>query len=402
MSFEYQIKAFKKLSELKCGALFMKMGTGKTKTMLDIIMRHADNIDCIAWIAPASLLNDGGYLSELIKWNTKGVLTYKFSIEGIALSDNRYCELINLAEKKRVFCVIDESLSIKNLISKRTKRLLENGNKFAFRFILNGTPLSRSLVDLYPQIQFLSPRILNMTEAQFANNFLEYDKTGFRPYAKWSKPHNEQALIEILRPYIFDQDLEIESKKQINTHNLKLTPLEKSNYSNFKNDVLKNGVFDFLAISQKFQSFYTFSKNKEKLIKSIASDKCIIFVKFLHEVDKLKSIFKNVFVYTGKEKDDLSLFKIADKGILIMTYGTGAMGLNLQFCNHIIFFTPTFDYKQRIHAEARCHRMGQGKNVIIDEIYLDTGLDKLINYSLSRKEKLLCNIEKFVKNNGDL
>ncbi len=402
MNYEYQIEACKKLSQLKCGALFMKMGTGKTKTMIDIIMRHADNIDCVAWLSPASLLNDGGYMSEIIKWNTRGVKFNYFSIEGVSQSNKYYCDLINLAESKRVFCVIDESITIKNYMSKRTKRLLSNGSKFTFRFILNGTPLTRSLVDLYPQINFLSPKILKMTEAQFANNFLEYDKIGFRSYSRWSRPHNEQALIEILRPYIFDQDLYIESKKINNIHKCFLTRDEAIKYAEMKHETLKYGAFDFLAISQKFQCFYTFSENKVKKLKELVSGKCIIFVKFLHEISKLKTFYPDALIYTGEKKDDLSVFNNSDKSILLMTYGTGSMGLNLQSCSHIIFFTPTFDYKQKAHAEARCHRIGQNKNVIIDEFYLDTGLDDLIKYSINRKEKLLCNIENFIKNGGEL
>lgn len=404
MSFEYQIRAKEKLSQLRCGALFMKMGTGKTKTIIDIISEHSERIDCVAWIASASLSNDIGYLSEIDKWNIKGVKIHKFTIEGVSQSDKAYIDLINLAKNNRVFCVIDESIHIKNLMSKRTKRLLQQGDLFEFRFILNGTSATKSLLDLYSQIQFLSPKILNMTEAQFANNFLEYEKNGHRPYARWSKPHNEQALIEILRPYIFDQDLEIETKKKLICYNLKLSSNESYEYREFKYEVLSKGSLDFLAISQKFQHFYTISESKIKNLKKIvsASQKIIIFVKFISEIEVIKEIYPHAFVYCGGYKDSIKSFADCENGIMIMTYGTGSFGLNLQFCNEVLFFTPTFDYKQKTQAEARVYRIGQDKDVKIHEFYLNTGLDSLIKASLDKKDKLLKNIENHIKNGSEL
>lgn len=402
--FDYQIKAKEKLSQLRCGALFMKMGTGKTKTILDIISEHKDKIDCVAWLAPASLLKDSGYLSEIDKWNTKNIVIHKFTIEGVSQSDKAYMGLINLAKNNRVFCIIDESIHIKNLISKRTRRLLEQGDLFNFRFILNGTSATKSLLDLYSQIQFLSPKILNMTEAQFANHFLEYEKNGYRPYARWSRPHNEQALIEILRPYIFDQDLEIEVKKETSCYNLKLSNKEAFEYREFKENELLRTDLDFFSISQKFQHFYTISESKIEKLKEIvsASKKIIIFVKFISEIEKINKIYPHAFVYSGQRKDSIKSFADCENGIMIMTYGTGSFGLNLQFCSEVVFFSPTFDYKQRAQAEARVYRIGQDKNVKIHDFYLNTGLDKLIKKSLSKKEGLLKNLENYIKNGGEL
>lgn len=404
MSFEYQIKAKEKLSQLFCGALFMKMGTGKTKTILDIISKHRDKIDCVAWIAPASLLNDICYLAEITKWNKKLVKINKFTIEGVSQSDAIYMKLINLAKNNRVFCVIDESIYIKNLMSKRTKRLLDQGSLFKFRFILNGTSATKSLLDLYSQIQFLSPKILNMNEAQFANHFLEYEKSGHRPYTRWSRPHNEQALIEILRPYIFDQDLEIKANKETILYNLTLSDKEAFEYREFKENELSKHELDFISLSQKFQHFYTISKSKIEKLKEIVSKtkKIIIFVKFISEIETIKIIYPHAFVYSGQRKDNIKAFSDCDNGIMIMTYGTGAFGLNLQFCNEIIFFTPTFDYKQKAQAEARIYRIGQDKDVKIHEFYLNTGLDDLINNSLNKKEAMLKNIENHIKNGGEL
>ena len=53
-----QEQAFRKLSRLKCGALFMEMGTGKTKVALDLAASKAGKVDGVLWICPVSLKNE--------------------------------------------------------------------------------------------------------------------------------------------------------------------------------------------------------------------------------------------------------------------------------------------------------------------------------------------------------
>ena len=62
-----QKNAVEKLSKLKAGALFMKMGTGKTKVACDLIRLKLKCIDVIIWIAPASLISSGKYVGEIKK-----------------------------------------------------------------------------------------------------------------------------------------------------------------------------------------------------------------------------------------------------------------------------------------------------------------------------------------------
>ena len=50
--------AFEKLSRLKVGALFMEMGTGKTKIALDLIASKAHKVSYILWICPFSIKNE--------------------------------------------------------------------------------------------------------------------------------------------------------------------------------------------------------------------------------------------------------------------------------------------------------------------------------------------------------
>lgn len=98
------------------------------------------------------------------------------------MSDRVYLELNDILEKNNCFLLIDESIKIKNFDAKRTKRLLELSKKAEYKLILNGTPITRNLLDLWSQFEFLSPKILNLSYTQFRDTFCEWEKI-----TKWGK-----------------------------------------------------------------------------------------------------------------------------------------------------------------------------------------------------------------------
>lgn len=394
--------AVEKLSKLRAGALFMKMGTGKTKVAIDLVKSKINDIETVIWIAPASLIREKSYHEEIKKWGNDIYSKFRFfTIESVSASDMKYLELRNLAEKTTNFCVVDESITIKNTDAGRTKRLLEMYNLFNFRLILNGTALTQGLIDLYSQIQFLSPLILKMTERQFATNFLTFKNEYGKPWKRWSKPENEEALIEIIRPYIFDADLDIPVSMMEYDTCFELDEEEQQNYFYQKNRFLKNKVnIGFLEVAQKFQHIYTNCRGKlgylNKLVNEILGrgEKVIIYVKFIDEIECLRNMF-NCVVLTGKEKGDIEEFK-SDKNILICTYGVGSFGLNLQFANNIIYFTQTFDYKDKIQSMYRIYRTGQPLDCNVFNFWVKTGLDALIKKSLEKKQNTLENVERII------
>lgn len=393
-----QASAVEKLQHLKAGALFMKMGTGKTKTALDLCHSRRGFFDKVIWIAPASLINDSSYLAEVEKWRD-GLDIVFYTVEGISQSDRKYLEMRALVMSCRTFCVVDESITIKNTDAGRTARIMQCRDLFTFRLILNGTPLSKGIIDLYAQINFISPKILNMTETQFAHNFLQFRKDGYKPWNRWSKPENEAALIEMIRPYIFDADLDIPCGLHKIDVSLSLSNKERDDYEGFKKEYTQKTVgMDFLAVTQKFQSVYTCAKSKIDWLGKI-NGKHIVFVKFLHEIDLINETY-NAMEYSGRHKCNLSDFATNEAQFLVMTYGTGAMGLNLQFVNNIVFFSQTFDWKDKEHGLHRCYRTGQTRDVNVYNLWLNTGLENLFRASLDKKTDTSRNVNEFIKNNG--
>ena len=374
----------------------MEMGTGKTKVALDLIASKRHKIDYILWICPFSLKSE--IEAERIKWH-KDLHIDIVGCESIGGSDRIYLETLRKIEGKRSFIVVDESLKIKNREAKRTERILKLGEFAEYKLILNGTPLSKNVLDLWTQMQFLSPKILQMSYNEFKNTYCEYYVRGrLRGFVK--KQHNIEHLIARIEPYIFDAALELGKKKHYYDYYYEMD--DKEDYNELKMRCLKNEVFDFLAISQILQQHYCKSQWKASIIENLTNeinDKIIVFVKFL------SSIPAEAAAITGEmsEKDRAEViqgFRDGKIKVLYITYGCGAFGLNLQFCKNMIFADHTFDYAQRIQAEARIFRKGQTDDVNYYNLWCDCGLERLIQGSLDKKTNLLNEVKKEISKKG--
>lgn len=407
LSFNRQ-RAFEKLGEIKAGALFVKSGARKVEIALEFVKSQQFKIDYIVWIAPAAFLSTRAYREEIKKWSkTLERKIYFYSIEAIASSDTQYLNLYNLIDKFRTFCVVDESITIKNTEAGRTQRLLNIGKKFKYRLILSGTPLTQGLIDLYSQIQFINSAILKMTETQFSNQFLPFFLGDDAVRRRWSNPENELKLIELMRPYILEYDLDYDCSIKYYDEYCELTPNEAHNYMLEKELFLKDKEqIAFLQVVQKFQHIYTIAQDKLfallDLIAQIRArgEKVIIYIKFIDEIKFFKEC--GAFDYpfaelTGNSNKNKVLEAFAnDVDVMFSTYGAGGFSMNIPFCNNIIFYSQTFDYKDKIQCLDCFYQKGITKELNIYNFWVKTGLEELIKQSLSRKKHVLSNVCDFI------
>lgn len=391
-----QKAAFEKLSRLKVGALFMEMGTGKTKVALDLIASKQQRVDYILWICPFSVKHE--IEAERKKWHDDLHVDI-IGCESIGSSDRIFLEILLKVEGRRAFIVVDESLKIKNRNAKRTARILKLGELAEYKLILNGTPLSKNVLDLWTQMQFLSPKILQMTYNEFKNTYCEYYVRGWlRGLVK--KQHNVEHLIAKIEPYIFDTDLELGKKKHYFDYFYKMSNREE--YKTLKEKHLQAPVFDFLAITQVLQQHYCKSREKAEIIEYLTSeinDRVIVFVKFLSSIPAGAAAITGEMSETERT-EVIQDFRDGKIKVLYITYGCGAFGLNLQFCKNMIFADHTFDYAQRIQAEARIFRKGQTDDVNYYNLWCDCGLERLIKGSLDKKTNLLNEVKKEISKKG--
>lgn len=387
-----QLNAIDKFKKMKVGALFMKQGTGKTRVAIEL----ANLTDCelVVFIVPSSLVKN--LKDELSKWN----LLHEYVIEtyqGIAMSDNRYLKLFNRMSNSNCMIIADESIFIKNDNSKTYKRMMELQKLSTYRLILNGTPITKNEWDIYNQINFLSPKIINMHRQEFLNTFFThiiYKKKGQKEkdFYKLSEV-NVEYLHKLLKPYIFQVDLDVDIKE---SNEMILIGNDVINeYNDYKQKLLidlEQGESELIRILRKMEYLIFTDKFRLKEIAQKIKGQCIVFCQFLSEIDFLSQEIKDCYVIKGdvpaKDRNNIiEEFKHNNIPLLI-TLGTGAFGLNLQFCNHIMFSSISFNYAHIEQAIYRIKRLGQSRNIKYTYFTSELGIYNMIYENIYKKKTL--------------
>ena len=193
--YKHQITALEKSSDSETYALFMEMGTGKSKVLVDNIamLYEKSEIHGALIVAPKGVYKNWHdieiptHLPEQIKHNTvlwepketkkklmelESLLTWADKKEELkilimnveAFSTKKGLDFaysfLNIFNGK-VLMGIDESTTIKSPTAIRTQNILKIGDLAKYRRILTGSPVTKSPLDLYTQCRFLSPNHLD-------------------------------------------------------------------------------------------------------------------------------------------------------------------------------------------------------------------------------------------------
>ena len=387
---ENQKQAFKKFKKLKVGALFMKQGTGKTKVALELIK----TTDCVLALFFCPFSTKDNLQDEIVKWGLD--IDYKIiGYETLSSSDKTYIELLEEIENKKLFIVADESIFIKNDETKRYKRLISIAKMSDYRLILNGTPLTKNEWDIYNQMNFLSEKIIEMSKQEFLNVFfkrISFKKRGqkAREFYKLSDV-NIDYLHKLIAPYIFECDFEFDKNEEIKYIRIIASEEAQESYKRKKQQLL-NSISKGESIIDQFQNLAYSCFNDEKRHVEIAKyvkneNQIIVFCTLVSEAINIANQL-NCYLITGdtplSERSEIKESFKKDNKPLVMTLGTGAYGLNLQFCNKIAFSSITFDYAKTEQAISRIKRIGQEND--IEYIYFTSNLG-IFNMIFENNEK---------------
>ena len=184
-------------------ALFMEMGCGKSKVIIDNFVHLFKNqkINGVLILAPKGVY-DTWFSKEIpnhtpdeinyhtVKWSNANTQKNKKSLATLYEEPNRLNILIMNIEalstkkgaqfitdflfKRRCMFIVDESTTIKNHKAKRTINAVRLGKYAHYRRILTGSPVTKSPLDLYSQAYFLDPSLLGFNSyfsfrARYAN-----------------------------------------------------------------------------------------------------------------------------------------------------------------------------------------------------------------------------------------
>lgn len=418
----WQERAVQKLIGIRVGALYMEQGTGKTRTALEMIWRRRDKMNRVLWLCPCSIIRSiQADITKHCVWDASRLWVY--GIESLSSSVRLYDLLDAFVSAGPCMIVVDESNLVKNDLAIRTRNISRLASKCRYRLILNGTPISRNISDLYAQWCILDWRILGYRSYyRFAANHLEYDPK--RP-GRIVRTHNVDYLTEKIAPYCYqvtrEECMEL-PPKVYESRNYLMTNEQYDHYYQVADDMLfsldelrPSTIYRmFSALQAVISGKYVHDNGKHfrtspmfespldnpriqeliSLLDKIGDEKSIIFCKYSDEVNAICNLLDGKAVkLTGdvpqKVRQDV-VNSFADSfQYLVANKNCAGYGLNLQFCRNVIYFSNDWDLATRLQSEDRVHRIGQEQEVHIYDIIASHTLDVRIRDCLVRKEKLL-------------
>lgn len=287
--------------------------------------------------------------------------------------------------------MLDESSMIQNDKAKRTKFILEM--KPDNVILLSGTPTSGKYENLYSQAQLLGWKI---SKKVFNSQYINWKKIDIGGFPQWvvddAEPYkNVERLKAKLREHgaIFMKTEEcfelpeqtfipvmVKSSKEYKKFQKKSIITITENGSEFKDDSDFYGIdvtprIELIGDTTLTKRLYSRQLcghyNKDKLqafadLVSSTQDRLIVFYNYTAELEALKKIAKSlnkpISEVNGQTKD-LYSYEHEENSITFIQYQAGAMGLNLQKANKIIYFTLTDKSELFEQSKKRIHRIGQ-------------------------------------------
>lgn len=234
--YAHQLEAWDRSKEAEDYALFMEMGTGKSKVIVDTmaylfdrgrinkVLVLANKGSYLNWISselpthmPSHVRYFASYWSsgvtkeleeqhkKLLAFDPTVLKVFVVNIEALAHDRGREA-VLRFVSSGECLSVVDESTTIKNPDAKRTKVALKVGALSAYRRIMTGSPVTQGPLDLFSQCEFLRPGRLGFGSFYTFRNYfatLINMQAGQRSFKKVAGYRNLDELQKILEGFSF-------------------------------------------------------------------------------------------------------------------------------------------------------------------------------------------------------
>lgn len=465
---KHQLDTIKECENRNFYALFMEMGTGKTGTAINILRQKClKEKKLLKTLILTPLITTSNWKKEFsMHSKIKDVVilegSQKKRIQQIAEVGEKACVFISNHECMAVmkdlvaefykykfdFLILDEAHRFKSGTSKRTKEMIKLSDTIQYKFILSGTPILNSPMDLFPQFRIMCGGWPE--EYGFEKNFFAfrakyfYDKNAGMPshvhFPNWQiRPSSFEELnkklykhaVRVTKEECLDLPDEVEE-----IYEVELSDEQRKHYEEMREDfvtyieseacVAQLAITKALRLQQIASGFIKLENGEVKKFKDTprhealknflenitSSAKVIVWAVFKENYEQIKEVcdeLKLKYVEVHGDIPNAEKFKNVDAfnnnpdiTVFIGHPGSGGIGINLVSATYSIFYSRNFSLGDFLQAKARNHRGGQLKKVTHIHISAKNTLDEQVTKMLANKieisEKILFDYIKGMSN----
>ena len=409
--FPYQMQGIAFLYPRYAAVLADEMGLGKTMQAISTIrlLLYAREVQRVLLICPKPLVTnwrrefalwapeiplgiiEGDKQTRHWQWHHPNAIVKIANYELLMRDQDSFDDQLHFD-----LVVLDEAQRIKNRNSTTSQiaRSISRTRSWA----LTGTPIENSTEDLVGIFEFLSPGFL-------------HSGMSARHLGKATSDHvlrrTKDKVMTDLPPKMFrDADLAL-SPEQLATYKtaeedgiVQLTDMGES--------LTVQHVFELvLRLKQicNFDPVTGVSSKLERLVadlEEIASSgkKAIVFSQWVSTLEQIRDKIQPFcpLEYHGKiptKKRDAVIDRFRndpDNRVILMSYGAGSVGLNLQFCEYVFLFDRWWNPAVEDQAINRAHRIGAVGAVTVTRMLAVETIEERINQVLEEKRQLFDSI----------
>lgn len=428
---DYQRRAIQRVIDDEAVGLFLDMGLGKTVITLTAVKDLIDDfaVSKVLVIAPKRVAEDT-WSREHAKWDHLKDLriskimggpeqrrrALKADADVYVIGRDNVCWLVDYLEGGRRWdfdmIVIDELSSFKNSQAKRFKAL-RTVRPLVDRVVgLTGTPSPNGLMDLWAEVYLLDRgERLGKSIGRYRECFFRPGKSNGYTVYEWlplpgAKENIEERLSDICVSMSADDYLKLPDQID-NVIPIRLDESELKAYKTMeKTQLLELGDEDRIVAvnaaavmtkllqmangrvySETGEARQIHTKKAEALeeIVDTTDEPVLVFYSYKHDVDAIRSKIPDAEELTGPES--IKRWNSGRIRVLLAHPASVGYGLNLQEGGHVIvWYGLTWSLELYQQANARLHRQGQTKPVIVHHLIAEGTADEQVMRALKAKD----------------
>ena len=355
--------------------MFFGLGTGKTITALSALSRLPSSRVLI--VAPKKVIRDVWMVEDRIDVSRHDITMINY--EKIARDKS-------FSKKYFDVVILDEVHRIKGETSKTSRYLREINKRAMYVWGLTGTPVANNYVDVYNIynnmgiVEFTEKRDDFLWRYYITKSLDVHTRTGFDAVIRIPIAPRKDKLDELMQRIgrhcmvkRTEDCVDLPDSRTV----VKLIPgMVSDKYREFAKGIIRTDKYEdtmtpLEALNKKHQAANGFFYDKDNKVHIVCENKKLKELKDILE-DTLEETERVIIVYFYKQDlaelqtleykhtTDPRLFN--ESQILFLQFGQSE-GLNLQYCNQMIFYTYDYSYLNYEQMCGRIYRNGQTRNV---------------------------------------